>query len=109
MFTGANDTSLKQLLEGKLNAAALDNTVVTTNTLSDPVIVGNLNYKETSSDTDSRNLIAEISNKANLTAPNFSTSLQLNSTNVLLQPGDFNGSLQSYIEMKAPATDLSGY
>ena len=66
MITGANDTSLKQLLEGKLNAAALDNTVVTTNTLSDPVIVGNINYKETSSDTDSRNLISEISNKANL-------------------------------------------
>ena len=102
MFSGANDTSLKQLLERKLNAAALDNTVVTTNTLTDPVIVGNLNYKETSSDTDSRNLISEISNKANLNAPNFSTSLQLNSTNVLLQPGDYNGSLQAYIELKAP-------
>jgi len=111
MFTGANDTSLKQLLEGKLNASALDNTVVTTNTLTDPVIVGVLNYKETSSDTDSRNLISEISNKANLNAPNFSTSLQLNATNVLLQPGDYNGSLQAYIELKAPEQpphDLSG-
>ena len=109
MFTGANDTSLKQRLKGKLNATALDSTVVTTNTLSDPVIVGTINYKETSSDTDSRNLISEISNKANLNAPKFSTSLQLNSTNVLLQPGDFNGTLQAYIELKAPATDLSGY
>ena len=111
MFTGANDNSLKQLLEGKLNAEALDNTVVTTNTLTDPVIVGNLNYKETSSETDSSNLISEISNKANLNAPNFSTSLQLNSTNVLLQPGDFNGTLQAYIELKAPEQippDLSG-
>jgi hypothetical protein len=111
MFTGANDTSLKQLLEGKLNATALDNTVVTTNTLTDPIIVGNLNYKETASDTDGRNLISEISNKANLNAPKFSTSLQLNSTNVLLQPGDFNGMLQAYIEMKAPEQtppDLSG-
>ena len=82
MFTGANDNSLKQLLEGKLNArvysTALDNTVVTTNTLN---------------------------------APKFSTSLQLNSTNVLLQPGDFNGMLQAYIELKAPEQtppDLSG-
>jgi len=85
--------------------------VVTTNRLIDPVIVGNINYKEAASDTDSRNLISEISNKANLNAPNFSTSLQLNSTNVLLQPGDFNGSLQAYIELKAPEQtppDLSG-
>ena len=76
--------------------------MVTTNTLTDPIIVGDINYKETSSDTDSRNLISEISNKANLNAPNLSTSLQLNSTNVLLQPGDFNGSLKAYIELKAP-------
>jgi len=111
MFTGVNNTSLKQLLQGKFNATALENTVINTNSLSDPVIVGSLNYKETSSDTDSRNLISEISNKANLSSPNFSTSLQLNSTNVLLQPGDFNGSLQAYIELKAPEQtppDLSG-
>jgi len=111
MFTGLNNTSLKTLLSAKLNATALDNTVVNTNSLSDPVIVGSLNYKETSSDTDSRNLISEISNKANLSSPNFQTSLQLNSTNVLLQPGDFTGSLQSYIELKAPEQtppDLSG-
>jgi hypothetical protein len=25
------------------------------------------------------------------------------------KPGDYNGNLQSYIELKAPATDLSGY
>jgi hypothetical protein len=84
MFTGVNNTSLKTLLSAKLNSEALDNTVVNTNTLTDPVIVGVLNYKETSSDTDSRNLISEISNKANLNSPNFSTSLQLNSTNVTL-------------------------
>jgi hypothetical protein len=111
MFTGVNNTSLKALLTEKLNSTALDNTVVTTNTLTDPVIVGVLNYKETSSDADSRNLISEISNKANLNAPNFSTSLQLNSTNVLLQPGDFNGTLQAYIELKAPEQippDISG-
>jgi len=111
MFTGVNNTSLKTLLFAKLNATELDNTVVNTNTLTDPVIVGSLNYKETFSDTDSRNLISEISNKANLNAPNFSTSLQLNSTNVLLHPGDFTGSLQSYIELKAPEQtppDLSG-
>ena len=111
MFTGANDTSLKQLLSAKLNATALDKTVVNTNTLTDPIIVGELNYKETASDTDGRNLISEISNKVNLNAPNFSTSLQLNSTNVLLQPGEFNGTLQVYVELKAPEQtppDLSG-
>jgi len=46
-----------------------------------------------------------------LNSPNFQTTLQLNSTNVLLQPGDFNGSLQAYIEPKAPEQtppDLSG-
>jgi len=102
LFTGVNNTSLKTLLSAKLNATALENTVVTTNTLTDPVIVGVLNYKETSSDTDSRNLISEISNKANLNSPNFQTSLQLNSTNVLLEPGDFTGTLQTYIELKAP-------
>jgi hypothetical protein len=108
MFTGVNNTSLKALLSAKVNATALDNTVVNTNTLTDPVIVGVLNYKETSSDTDSINLISEISNKANLNSPNFSTSLQLNSTNVLLQPGDFNNTLQAYIELKAPEQILSG-
>ena len=111
MFTGVNNTSLKTMLTEKLNATALDNIVVTTSTFTDPVIVGKINYKEAASDADSRNLISEISNKANLNAPNFSTSLQLNSTNVLLQPGDFNGTLQAYIELKAPEQtppDLSG-
>ena len=111
MFTGATDISLKQLLAAKLNATALDNTVVTTNTSTDPVIVGDINYKETASDTDSINMISEISNKANLNAPNLSTSLQLNSTNVLLQPGDINGTHPAYIELKAPEQtppDLSG-
>ena len=46
-----------------------------------------------------------------MNSPNFQTTLQLNSTNVLLQPGDFNGSLQAYIELKATEQtppDLSG-
>jgi len=111
MFTGANDTSLNQLLEGRLNATALDDTVVTTHALTDPTIIGESNHTETAADTDVRNMISEISSEANLNSPNFSTSPQLNSTNVLLQPGDFNGTLQAYIELKAPEQtppDLSG-
>ena len=90
-----NDAAVSQLalLEVSLNATAFDNTVATTNALTDPTIIGELNYKETASDTDVRNLISEISSKAYVNSPNFSNSLQLISTNVLLQAGDFNGTL----------------
>jgi hypothetical protein len=30
-------------------------------------------------------------------------------TTLIEKPADYNGNLQSYIELKAPATDLSGY
>jgi len=73
-------------LAGKLNATELDNTVVTTtNTLTDPIIVSPLGYKETVSDSEVRNLFSEISDKANMDPSNFATSLQLNPTNLLLQ------------------------
>ena len=108
-FTGNQDTTLKALLDGKLDDTALDNTVVTTNTITNPTFIGDISFKETVNDT-AIELVGIINEKAPLNNANMTGNFKVNSKEILNKPSDYgNNTLAQYIALKAPTVDTSDF
>ena len=101
-FTGNQDTTLKALLNGKLDSTALDNTVVTTNTITNPTFIGDISFKETEDDT-AIELVGIINAKAPLNNANMTGNFKVNNYEVIYKPTDYGtNTLAQYIELKSP-------